>query len=68
MLSTLLNCFPFQLPLFRINVIIEPESLTLNPDYDITEHIFMQVWELWEKNTRDIKSFIGDKLYISFTK
>ncbi|KAK9722971.1 AAA+ lid domain [Popillia japonica] len=56
-----------QLPLFRINVIIEPESLTLNPDYDITEHIFMQVWELWEKNTRDIKSFIGDKLYISFT-
>ncbi|GJQ70897.1 hypothetical protein Trydic_g814 [Trypoxylus dichotomus] len=56
-----------QLPLFRINVVIEPESLTLDPNYSITEEIFLQIWDLWVRNVKDIKSFIGDKMYTPFT-
>ncbi|XP_022919976.1 dynein axonemal heavy chain 6 [Onthophagus taurus] len=56
-----------QLPLLRIRVIINETFISLDPTHDVTANIFNQVWDLWESQTLKIKSFLGDKLYNSFT-
>lgn len=47
---------------------VEPECLSLDPSYKVTEAIFKQILDLWEENAKNVKSLIGDKIYDPFTK
>lgn len=57
-----------QLPLFIVDVILEPSNLSLDPSRKITKDIFRQVVELWDDDLTAIKSLIGDSTYQPFTK
>lgn len=57
-----------QLPLFIVDVVLEPTYLTLDPSRTITKDIFKQVMNLWEEYLTGVKSLIGDNIYHPFTK
>ncbi|KAJ8983473.1 hypothetical protein NQ317_014931 [Molorchus minor] len=58
---------PTHLPMFIVHVVLEAGELKLDPSFDITRHIFNQLFGLWEYHMKSIKSFVGDSLYSPFT-
>lgn len=57
-----------ELPLFIVDVVLEPTELALDPSRKITKDIFKQVMNLWEEYLTGVKSLIGDNTYQPFTK
>lgn len=57
-----------QLPLFIVDLILEPTNLSLDPSRIIIKQIFKQVMTLWEDALTSVNSLVGDQLYQDFTK
>ncbi|ERL87542.1 hypothetical protein D910_04933 [Dendroctonus ponderosae] len=55
------------LPLFVVNVMLEPEEVKLDPPLGVAKCIFQQTIELWEQSCREVKSFVADPFYSLFT-
>lgn len=51
-----------------MDVVVTPAELTLDPTYSVCEAIFNQVMNLWQDYAVNVKSFIGDKVCMPFTK
>ncbi|KAF2878695.1 hypothetical protein ILUMI_27474 [Ignelater luminosus] len=56
-----------QLPLYTAEIIINPDAIEIDPSYDVSEAIFKQLLDLWEEYVKNVKSFIGDKIFEPFT-
>ncbi|XP_050294811.1 dynein axonemal heavy chain 6 [Anthonomus grandis grandis] len=56
-----------QLPLFVVNVILEPDIVKLDPTVEVAKYIFRQIIELWEGHCIGVKPFVADPLYSIFT-
>lgn len=57
-----------QLPLFIVDIVLEPTLLGLDPSRQIMRKIFKQILDLWEDDLTAVKSLIGDSIYKPFTK
>ncbi|XP_066151500.1 dynein axonemal heavy chain 6 [Euwallacea fornicatus] len=55
------------LPLFVVNVTLEPEKIKLDPSLEVSKSILRQTIELWEQHCKKVKSFIADPFYSPFT-
>ncbi|XP_066254312.1 dynein axonemal heavy chain 6 [Euwallacea similis] len=55
------------LPLFIVNVTLEPEQIKLDPSLEVSKCIFRQTIQLWEQHCKEVKSFVADPFYSSFT-
>lgn len=57
----------FQLPMFVVHVVLEPEGLKLDPSIEVARHMFNHMYKLWEDHCKSIKALVADPYYAPFT-
>jgi hypothetical protein len=54
--------------MFAVDILINPEELTLDPSEQVFLNTFNQVMDIWDKAVTGIKPFLSDPFFSPFTE